>query len=63
MDDPLLQAAVQRKVGVAALRRIHQLIASEAEERRRIWIFTRAGGIVALLLVLLVGLAFFGARL
>lgn len=56
-------AAVRRHVGLAVLGRMHRLIRAEAEERRRIWIFTRHAGIAALLVLLLLVLAVFGARL
>lgn len=61
--DPLISAATRRKVGIATLRRLHGMIAEEAEERRRLWRFTRSTGIAALLLVVLLALALFGSRL
>ncbi len=63
MTDPLIEAAVRRRVGIAALRRIHALLGAEAAERQRILTFTRVAGYAAAALVLLTTLAVFGARL
>lgn len=63
MTDPQIEAAVRRRVGIAALRRIHTLLGAEAAERQRILTFTRVAGYAAAALVLLTTLAVFGARL
>jgi len=63
MTDPLIDAAVRRRTGIAALQRIHALLDAEAVERQRVLTFTRVAGYAAAALVLLVTLAVFGARL